>query len=112
MWSLKDHETNVLMFNENAWVDKVIEDQVLPIPSIADRKKLEKSGVVFKSQLPPRFKYEGNRFVAVDLPSGWKYTPEYIDRRHITLIDSQGTKVATLFVKMGGYDQSASINVL
>jgi hypothetical protein len=111
-WFLRDPTVGVIERNENAWVDKAIKAQVLPIPGVEDQKKLEKHGVVFKAKLPKPFKYEESRFVAVDLPSGWKYKTGSPDRKNIDLVNSEGLTIAKLFIKMGGYDNFASIYVL
>lgn len=108
----QNHVADVIEGNEHAWVDNVIKCQVLPVPNVNDQKELENLGVVFKSNIPEPFKYETKRFVAVDLPSGWKYVPGLPDRRNIDLVNSQGQVIAKLFVKMGGYDNFASISIL
>lgn len=102
------HEADVIESDEQYWADKVKKMKMLPKPSDEQKKTLEEMGVRFGELEEEQGVYFYNNCV---FPSGWSYEQNYRDGRHMILNNGSGTAVATIFVKLGGYDCFASIIV-
>lgn len=106
----QNHESNVLESNEQFWSNKVRTQKLLPDLDTNGKKKLESLGVVFGDLYDEQGckLYKNNT-----LPEGWQYhVTNNRDPRHMTLRDASNNDVASLFIKLGGYDCCCYINVL
>src|SRR5690554_6361017 len=101
-------QSDITIYNENCWVDKLISNSVIPIPDANSRNTLETLGVKFSQTKFPfdhTFHHMDDKFVEVKFPEGWRYEIlDNRDRRHINLKDQNNKTVACIFIKYGGYD--------
>jgi hypothetical protein len=104
-----EHDAVVIESYENSWVEKALNNSLIPPPNPEQKSKLMALGVQFHEHFPLNSK----ELIKVSFPMEWTYEiNDRNDHNYLKICGSNGKKIALVYIKMGGLDERTFINVL